>query len=357
MNTAWGKPVDAFASALVRAWESGDMPRFRELASRLDAVWSDEILDAHGEDLFNDMGRAVAEGIDRTAARALSQIDLGFGPSDTDKLDFVAGRKEIASRLDSAAWRTVPYELRDRAFFSARVNDLKTLAEMKARIREALDWTPGSENGPVMDSGRFAKQMRAILINGGVRTADPTELGTLKDIMATQRLALVYKVQTSMARGFASAKTGMDPDILDAFPAYELVRVTPKRNPRPDSFWQSRWEQACGLVANKGCITLPRLGLKTSPVWQALGSLGPFGNPFEPFDWESGMGREERDRAVIEGSGLLSRNERVTPVPVPSLTARMEEGVDELGVDELDRLTSYFGDQISISDGRARWTP
>jgi hypothetical protein len=351
---SWGKEIDTWASRLVKAWETGDMQRYRELAGRLDGVFSDAAIDAHAGELFDQMGRALVAGIDGTV-KALAQIDLGFGPDDTSALDFVKGRKEVASTLDSAAWRGVPYQLRDRAFFSAKVNDLKTLQEMKTRVQAGLSWKPGEDNGPVMDAGRFSKEMRAILINGGVRTAAPEELGTLRDILATQRTALVFKTQTDMARGWASLKTGMDPDILDAVPAYEFTRIVPRRNPRPSSFWDARWATAVAQVNGEGCMVSPKVALKPSPVWQALGDLGPFGNPFDPFDFGTGMGREDRDRDYCETVGLLERNQPVEPGKVPDLTERMEEGVADLDPSLISRLLGWFGDQVKIEGEKAVW--
>ncbi|HPS07306.1 MAG TPA: hypothetical protein PLG22_07225 [Kiritimatiellia bacterium] len=351
---SWGTGIDAWAERLIAAWNAGDMPRFRKTAAGLDDVFSDDAMDAHAGELFAAMGKALVSGID-TAVRALGLIDYGFGPQDTDGLDFARGRKEAASLLDSAGWRTVPYQLRDRAFFSSRVNDLRTLGEMKARVGAALQWAPGQPNGPVMDAQRFAKEMRGILINGGVRTADGPGVGTLRDIMATRRLELVWNVQTAMARGFAGMKAGMDPDMLDAVPGFLFTRVTPRRNPRPEAFWQSRWARACAMAGWRGCIAEPMMCLKTSPVLRALGSLGPFGNPFDPFDYNTGMGLTDLDRDACEAAGLLEHNETVEPVKVPDLDERMEEGVDGVKPELLDRLDLYFGDQVSVDGGKAVW--
>lgn len=348
---SWGSEIDQWTERLIKAWDSGDMARFRELAKGLDEVWSDQALDAHAQELFGAMGKALAGGIDGTL-NALSAIDLGFGPASTEALDFVKGRKAVAATLDSAGWKDVVYQLRDRAFFSSKVNDLTTLTEMKTRIESALS---GEAGAPVMDSGRFQKEMRAILINGGVRTADAEELGSLKDIMATRRLELVYKVQTETARGYASRKVGMDPDILDAVPGYLFTRIVPKRNPRPDSFWSGRWSRAVAAVGGRGCIETPMMCLKTSPVLQALGNLGPFGNPFDPFDYNTGMGLVDQDRAACEAVGLLNPGDAVDPVKIPDMNERMEEGVDGLGFEELKRLVSFFGDQIQILGNRAKW--
>lgn len=352
---SWSAPINTYADKLTAAWNKGDMPAFRRLAGQLDAVFSDAALDAHGEELFYALGSAAAAGMD-ASLKALAQIDLGFGPSHTDALPFVAARKDIAALLDSAAWRDVPYALRDRAFFSARVADLQTLTEMRTRIEAALDWTPGGEEGgPVMDGGRFEKEMRRILINGGVRTASQEELGTVRDIMSTPRLQLIFKTQTEMARGWSALKTGMDPDILSAVPAYEFVRVLTRKNPRPSSFWQSRWRQAVAIARGVGCLESAMVGLKTSPVWQALGNLGPFGNPFDPFDYGTGMGREDRDRDYCEAVGLLKAGEPVRPVRVPDLNERLDAGVDGLDESALARLKSAFGTQIRIEAGRAIW--
>lgn len=353
----WGNGISAWADKLAAAWDRGDMPSFRELAGLADQEFSDGAMDLHAAELFDGMGRALVKGISAAegAARALAQIDIGFGPQDSAALDFLRGRRETASLLDSAGWRTVPYQLRDRAFFSSRVNDLRTLAAMKARIAKALAWTPGQPNGPVMDGQRFAKEMRAILINGGVRTARPEDLGGLKDIMSVRRLELIHDVQTEMARGFGAARRGMDPDILDAVPGYRFTRIAARRNPRPDGFWMDRWAQACAMAGGVGCLARPAVCLKTSPALQALGSLGPFGNPFAPFDWGSGMGLEDLDRAACEAAGLLRRNEPMEPAPVPDLDARMEEGVEDVPPALLDRLDLYFGDQVSVDGGRAVW--
>lgn len=350
----WGSEIDSWTERLIRAWNTGDMPAFRKIAEGLDAVFTDDAMDLHAGLLFEAMGKSLVSGID-TAVKSLSLIDYGFGPQNTRGLDFVSGRKEVASRLDSAGWQTVPYQLRDRAFFSSKVNDLQTLSDMKSRIQTALDWTLGKENGPVMDGQRFAKDMRGILINGGVRTADGPGVGTLRDIMATRRLELVWNVQTSMARGFAGMKTGMDPDLLDAVPGFLFTRISPRRNPRPDSFWRDRWSRACAMANYEGCIEEPMMCLKTSPVLRALGSLGPFGNPFDPFDYNTGMGLEDQDRDACEAVGLLERNEPVEPVKVPDLDQRMEEGVSNIRPELLDRLDLYFGDQVSVNGDKAVW--
>jgi len=351
---AWGSEINAWTERLVKAWNTGDMPEFRRLAKKADAVFSEEALQEHGVALFNELGMAATAGIE-ASFQVLAQIDLGFGPSDTAGLEFVQGRKVVEAMMNSAGWRDVPYLLRDRAFFSAYVADMQTLSEMKARISLALGWKPGDDDGPVMDAGRFEKEMRRILINGDVRTAAPEELGTVRDIMSTPRLQLIFRTQKDMARGWSEMKTGMDPDLLDAVPGYEFVRITPRRNPRPDAFWDGRWRQACSMAGGKGCIVSPKVALKTSPVWQMLGNLGPFGNPFDPFDYGTGMGREELDRAFCEAVGLIGAEERVAPVKVPDLNERLDAGVSGLDAESLDRLQARFGRQITIDGDRAVW--
>lgn len=342
----WGSEINLWTERLIKAWESGDMARFRELAKGIDGVWSDKAMDLHAEELYGALADAVAGGIDATL-QTMSASDFG--------LEFIQGRKEVAATLDSAEWSKVPYQLRERAFFSSKVNDIKTLQEVKTRVEAALTWKPGDTSAPVMDSGLFAKEMRGILINGGVRTADATELGTLKDIMSTQRMKLVFDTQTAMARGWSEMKTGMDPDLLDAFPGYHFTRLMPKRNPRPGGYWDAQWSQAVAAARGVGCILSPKMGLKTSPVWQALGNLGPFGNPFAPFAYGSGMGLEDADRYTCESVGLLKKDEVIEPMKVPDLTDRMEEGISGIGADLISRIKGFFGDQVKIDGDKAVW--
>jgi hypothetical protein len=351
----WAGGILDWAERAAAAWARGDMRAFRALAAELDGVWTEAALDAHGRVLFGELGEALAGAVEAAEARALAQIDLGFGPADTGALDFVRGRAAVAAALDSEGWLGVPQALRERAFFSARVADLQTLTEMRRLVARGLAWDPAGKDGPVMDAGRFEKEMRRILIDGDIRTAGPEDMGTLKDIRSTPRLRLVFRVQTEQARGWAATKAGMDPAMLDAVPGYFFTRVEPRKNQRGEAWWAARWAAACAAAGGRGCVVSPMMGLKTSRVWWALGAAGPFGNPYEPFDWGSGMGREDADRDACEAAGLLRPGQTVEPVRVPGLNETLEAGVGGLDAAALDRLRAAFGGQIEVDGDRARW--
>ena len=95
--------------------------------------------------------------------------------------------------------------------------------------------------------------------------------------------------------------------------------------------------------------------LKNSPIWAALGALGPFGNPYPPFDWGSGMGASDLTREEAEDLALLKPDEPMPRTPPPGFNARLEADAVEISPEVQEKLRGQFGDQIQISGGRASW--
>jgi len=73
------------------------------------------------------------------------------------------------------------------------------------------------------------------------------------------------------AHGFAARKADMDPNLLDAYPAYRLIRVESRRIPRD---WYERWGEAGAAVGWEGASKTDLVALKTSPIWAALSRFG-----------------------------------------------------------------------------------
>jgi len=80
-----------------------------------------------------------------------------------------------------------------------------------------------------------------------------------------------------------------------------------RREPR--TTWRQRWRAAGGKFPGGRMVAL-----KTSPVWV---NLSRFGNPWPPYDYSSGMGVMDIDRAEAERLGLLTPEQRLTPEPLP----------------------------------------
>jgi hypothetical protein len=95
----------------------------------------------------------------------------------------------------------------------------------------------------------------------------------------------------------------LDADVVEAFPAQELVRISPRQVPRD---WPRRWREAGGKLQEDGRM----IALKTDGIWKRLSR---FGNPYPPFDFRSGMGVEDIDRAEAEALGLLGPDDVLMP--------------------------------------------
>jgi hypothetical protein len=153
----------------------------------------------------------------------------------------------------------------------------------------------------------------------------------------------VFDQQTRYAAGYAAYKGGQDADVLDAFPAQELIRAEDRQQPRD---WQARWRAAGGRVIEGRMVAL-----KTDPVWAKISA---FGVPWPPFDFNSGMGLDDIDRDEAESLGLVKPGQRLEP-SVPEFNQGLQAGVENLAPDMQEALQQAFGDQIVIEAGAARW--
>lgn len=266
----------------------------------------------------------------------------------------------IGSVLKSAEWSGVPAGLKRGAFFSARVTSIRVLSAMKDRLlsvvkmerRRLADGGPGV----YMNRAKFVAEMQQIAMDEGLHLQVlPEDKGTLRDITSVPRLEMIFDIQTQMATGFANWKMGQDPDILDAYPCQELVRVESRLKPRggsPDArgvgeFWRVRWKQLGGEFYGDGRM----IARKDDPIWK---KLGRFGNPWPPFDFQSGIGVEDVSRDEAEELGVIAIDEAVEPQDA-AFDSALEASTRGLTDDELRRLRAAFGDQVEISGDSIKW--
>lgn len=136
---------------------------------------------------------------------------------------------------------------------------------------------------------------------------------------------------------------GNDPDMLDAFPAQELVRKEGRKAPRA---WHKRWTEAGGTLHEGRMVAL-----KTDAVWT---KINRFGTPWPPFDFQSGMGLVELDRDEAEVLGLITMDDVLEPAELP-FTENMQADVSSMSPRYVAGLKAIFGEQVSIVDGKAMW--
>jgi len=203
-------------------------------------------------------------------------------------------RIPMPTSATSAEIARLPSGIRRQALFSARLNTIGPTVEIGKNIRDILDGNISASDARV--------KIRKSLDAAGYTPPAGRE-GTLLDHTSDTRLNLILKQNVRKARGYAYYAEGMDPDILDTWPAWELLRVEVRKNERD---WQGRWQAAGGTLTDDGRM----VALKTSPVWR---NISRFGDPFPPFDYGSGMGVEEVERGDAVALGLLGENDTLTP--------------------------------------------
>lgn len=267
--------------------------------------------------------------------------------------DKILQKALVGSSMDSRQWSAVQAGLRDRAFFSATVEDVRVLGA----FREAVAKVAAGE----MSSSDAHTAMRDALTAAGYRPPDAEDQGPggIRNLMNERRLDLILKTNVQQARGWAQFMEGTTPGALLAYPAQRLVRVRQRRMPRD---WSARWKEAGDAVGWEGANRDAPVALKLSPIWARLSR---FGTPYPPFDFNSGMGVEDVGRRKARELGLLEDGEtgpstenpdRPPPAP-PSFNADLQATVPTMRGDspEAEWLRAKFGDQIDIRNGAVKW--
>jgi hypothetical protein len=241
-------------------------------------------------------------------------------------------RIPLPTDASSAELARLPVAIRRQALFSARLNTLNPLVQIGAEIKGILDGTRSDSEA--------RRDIRTALRAAGYQPP-PDAQGGLRDHTSKTRLDLILQQNVRAARGYGKWAADMDPDLLDLWPAQELVRVMARRNPR--SSWKSRWTEAGGRLYGGRMIAL-----KTSPVWVAISR---FGVPYPPYDYGSGMGVIDIDRETAVRLGLITETEALTPdpIPFPSVTEAALPGIDQMG--DLAALIERLYPSARIRDG------
>lgn len=92
-------------------------------------------------------------------------VTLDFSPDPAEQAR-LAGKRLVTTDLDSAQIAALPRAAREAAFFSAKVQDARVLATLKAEAQKALDLTGNDSRAA------FVANMRKLI--GGQRATSPT---------------------------------------------------------------------------------------------------------------------------------------------------------------------------------------
>jgi hypothetical protein len=374
----WLSSVAAFWQSLISRLEDpglndqaaaqtaqGAIERIPELIDQMDTdALADQFEAAMGQAAVISMrGRLRRRAYTKAALHTLSATGPALeGVAFAPMLEAVAKlerKTAITAALDSAQWSRVPLELRERAFFSAKVESVRFLSVAQRKLQQRLKLaTEQLENGKtaLVNRDSFIRDMRRIAEEEGIETTGPAGRGTIRDIRSVKRLGLIYDIQTESATGYARWKVDNDPDVLDEFPAYRLGPSSAEQ-PRPESYWRSRWAQAGASTGWQGAARTTMVALKTSPIWSALST---FGTPWPPFDYGSSRMLEDVDREEAAALGLVPRT---GPVPdfgakgstPEAFNAKLEASTRGWPADQIATIKSAFGDQVQEQNGKLAW--
>ncbi len=153
-----------------------------------------------------------------------------------------------------------------------------------------------------------------------------------------------------MMRGLGQYLQSNDPEVLSAFPAQELVRIKnfsavargTARN------WVSRWIEAGGSLYGAGRM----VALKGDPVWSGISR---FGNPYPPFDYNSGMGLRDTSRKEAIAMGVIAPD--APPPAVQPLPGVQDDFYDlsRFSADLAAAVARSFQGRATILNGVLQW--
>ena len=261
-------------------------------------------------------------------------------------------RKAFPSGMTSRDWESEPAAIRDRLFFSARVEEERILAAMHERLQVRI--ALAKSNGATMDKSRFIAEMQQLLREEGYKRPEGVVKGSLRDLKGYRRLSLIWDMNLAQAEGYARWKADMTKDGLANEPCWELIRVMDRVEIRE---WQQIWEDHDGGFYGAPGVDYPRalgrmIAPKTSPIWTRISR---FNSPWPPFDWGSGMGLRGVDIDEAEELGVVKSGDKFTPLAIPfnKGVKASATNIDERG---MESLRSDFGDHIRIDNDQIKLT-
>lgn len=264
-----------------------------------------------------------------------------------DALNDLRRRQVLPTSLTAREIDGLDQVIRDNAFFSARVTEAEILNGMMEGIDRILGGGPRGP-GQIMDPALFRVQMREMLDSISYAPEDPRDVGTIKDLRTDARLNLIVRTQEEMATGRGQYIASTDPDTIDLWPAWELIRL---RDSKVKRNWPQRWAEAAATAGDAGAARMlsehgRMLARKDSGIWTALSR---FGRPHPPFDYNSGMDVEDVERDECIALGLIRTGDRIQ-APQKSQGPDLAANVSSINPELRSALASGLGPDYRIDD-------
>jgi len=249
----------------------------------------------------------------------------------------------------------LPSDIRNRSLFSARtayVSHLSTLDSVLAGIiappdTTAPDYMPGAYMNPAKAKMILRQSLQGLGYDPAKADVTP---GSLKDLSSDRRIDLMIEMNTREIRGYGQYAQGRaSQELLNEFPAQELIRVMDRNDPRD---WQKRWVRKGGKLADPENGDDRMIALKTDPIWTKISA---FNRPFPPFDFGSGMGVRDIDRDEAIDLGIMQPDTILTP-DIQGLNDNLSLPTSAQSRSALaDAIRNVMGDNISFGGGVLRF--
>jgi hypothetical protein len=253
-------------------------------------------------------------------------------PIDFDAaIRFLADKEIKTTDLTSAEIAQDRAQFDHRGIFSAQTSSAQLLQTYQD---ELLKMAKGDSN--TAKSRMAIKRMIAEL---EIEAPSEKEAGMITDLGSNARIGLVLETNLAMARGYGQYRESMNPEVLAAWPAFELVRVGYRQVPR---HWIEIWDMVRMSLGNRTTATNAEatgrmVAKKGDPIFLAISD---FGQPWPPFKFRSGMGLEDVIFDAAVELGVIKPDENIEPVKVISFNAGVSSSTASLGPAMIAALAS-----------------
>ena len=265
---------------------------------------------------------------------------------------FAEAVKQFAKKTPTA-WGDFTDDINNRAFVSAYVESAKILDEFR---QSAANCVAGQTS--IADE---RLRIKNFLTDFGYEP-EPGKEGTIQDLRTRQRLDIMLDTNQRKAYGYAQKMIANDPDVIAAYPAWELIRgedrVVPRGTIAGSEGWGERWKQAANDSGDEDAAkvfeeTGRMVALKNSPIWESLGEVADdsLSGGTWPFAFNSGMVTEDVDMADAMELGLLETPDEAEPAEMDGFNDGVEFETSIGNADILSALISAVADFASIKNG------
>lgn len=238
-----------------------------------------------------------------------------------EALKHLLAKQAVPSGMASNDWKAVDAAVRRQSLFSAQTTMEGYLDDIRGAVENIINPPtsyPDGAPGAALNPASARTMLRDLLLNKYGYEPDAGTEGSIVDLSSDKRLGLVIKTNVELAQGAGKFVQGnLNEDVIDLYPAWELVRYEERKEPRD---WEQRWRiaaqvagdaKAAGALGNSGRM----VALKSSGIWQALGDgaggyQDTLGNPYPPFAFNSGMWTDDVERADAVELGLIEDGEK-----------------------------------------------